>query len=200
MLPCLLYSSLTLHLQWKYRAGKLHLWWVWGFHPYRIRLLCQLFPTLSALSLDWRYGWADEAKNSLGLFQPRNGLPISLQPWRGSCVDACYLQTTAVCQRYDYVEWHRYIRDFNLSSHSIVTKMALFSFIYLRSYKEWRDVKKGKEEVIWGKKDYQSLFSKQRMRPFHTKHCLCWDIFKASQSLLLLKRLNSGERKKSKAI
>lgn len=37
-----------------YRAEKLHLWWVWGFHPYRIRLPRRLFPTLSALLLGWR--------------------------------------------------------------------------------------------------------------------------------------------------
>lgn len=136
--------------------------------------LCQLFPTLSALSPDWRYGRGDEAKNSLGLFQPHNGLQISLQPLRSSRVDACYLQSAAVCQRYDYREWQRYIRDFNLSYHSMATKMALFSFLYLRSHRKWHRLHGGKEGV---REIIKACFSKERMRQL-CKLCL-WRCFQS---------------------
>lgn len=145
--------------------------------------------TLSALSLDWRYGWGDEAKNSLGLFQPYNGLPISLKLWCRDCGDACYLQTTAVCQRYDYMEWHRYIRDFNLSFLSMENKMVLLNFIHLISQKEWRGVpnKRKKFDEV---RRLSKLYFQRKGKIISFKYCLYRDIFTPPLPPFWLKRLN----------
>lgn len=79
-----------------------------------------------------------EMKIYLGLFQHYNGLPISLQELRRGCADAFYLQTAAVCQRYDYIERHGHIRDFNLNSPGVATRMAVPGSVYLR-YNTERD-------------------------------------------------------------
>lgn len=47
-------------------------------------------------------------------------------------MDAFYLQTAAVCQRYDYIERHGHIGDFNLNSPSVAARMAAPGSVYLR--------------------------------------------------------------------
>lgn len=93
---------------------------------------CQLFHVSG--------GNAEETSSKiyLGLFQHYNGPPISLQELRRGCTDAFYLQTAAVCQRYDYIERHGHIRDFNLNSPGVATRMAAPGSVYLR-YNTERD-------------------------------------------------------------
>lgn len=87
---------------------------------------CQLFHVSG--------GSAEETSSKiyLGLFQHYNGPPISLQELRRGFADAFHLQTAAVCQRYDYIERHGHIRDFNLNSPGVATRMAAPGSIYLR--------------------------------------------------------------------
>lgn len=96
-----------------------------SFQWYRIRLLCQPFPhrvsSFTCLGVTPRR----RARNFYsGLFQHYNGSQISLQELSRSRTDAFYLQSAAVCQRYDYIERHGHIRDFNLDSPSVAARMA----------------------------------------------------------------------------
>lgn len=101
---------------------------------------CQLFHVSGGNAAE------TSSKMYLGLFQHYNGSPISLQELRRGCADAFYLPTAAVCQRYDYIERHGHIRDFNLNSPGVATRMAVPGSVYLRYNTERDEDGTGKED------------------------------------------------------
>lgn len=85
----------------------------WASDEYEFSSLHNSTPASAFLylvsSFTWLGGMAEEMRrNILWAYSCLiMRLPISLQPRGTACVDACYLQTAAVCQRYDYMEWHK---------------------------------------------------------------------------------------------
>lgn len=73
----------------------------------------------------------------------------------------------------------------------MAAKIALFGFIYLRSYKEWCGVQGGRKGFDEARRLSKLAFLGAD-ETIACKHCLCGGIFKVSQSPLLLKWLNFG--------